>query len=315
MSQFEWTFDAPTGTFRSHALSQRLFEAAVAKSVFMDHVQPIEGFGKNMGEDVTLTRIKNLTEPTDPDLTEAERIPEDDFSLSTTTVTVNEVGRAVPFTSFAQDLTHFDMDNQIQRTLRDQMQLALDTKAATAFKSGQIKYIPTGSTSRTIETDGTPNTQATNNMNVWHLEEIRDYMFDTLHTPPRENDDYVGIFRTLALRGIKRDPDFEEWHKYTDPQVKFNSEIGRMEGIRLIESNHSNALGKIGSSSVLGEGVVFGADGVAMAESQTPELRAAMPADFGRSKAVAWYGQLGFTAIWGDSSNAGEARIVHVASS
>lgn len=314
MAQFEWTFDAPSGTFKSHALSQRLFEAAIAKSVFMDHVQPIEGFGKNMGEDVTLTRIENLTEPTDPDLTEGERIPEDDFTISTTAVTINEIGRAVPFTSFAKDLTHFDLENQIQRTLRDQMQLALDTKSADAFKTAKVKYIPTGATSRTIDTDGTASTQATNNMNVWHLEEIRDYMFDTLHTPPRENDDYVGIFRTLGLRGIKRDPDFEEWHKYTDPQVKFNSEIGRMEGIRLIETNHSNALGKIGSSSVLGEGVVFGADAVAMAEAQTPELRAAIPADFGRSQAVAWYAMMGWKIHW-DTANAGQARIVHVASS
>lgn len=314
MAQFEWVHDAPTGTFKSHAMSARLFEAAIAKSVFMDHVQPVDGFGKNMGEDVTLTRIKNLTEPTDSTLSETDRIPEDDFQITTTSVTIQEHGRAVPFTSFAQDLTHFDMDNQIQRTLRDQMQLSLDTHAAKAFKNAQVKYIPTGATSRTIETNGTANTQATNNMNVWHLEEIRDYMFDTLHVPPRENDDYVGIFRTLGLRGIKRDPDFEEWHKYTDPSVKFNSEIGRMEGIRLIETNHSNALGKVGSSSVLGEGIVFGSEGVAMAESETPELRAAMPSDFGRSKAVAWYGQLGWGIIW-DTSNAGEARVLHVTSS
>lgn len=311
---FTWSFDAPTGTFKSHALSRRLWEAAIAKSVFMDHVTPVEGFGKNMGEDVTLTRIANLTEPTDPDLIETERIPEDDFALTTTAVTIAEQGRAVPFTSFAQDLSHFDLDNQIQRTLRDQMQLAMDTKAATAFKTAQVKYIPTGATSRTIDTDGTASTQATNNMNVWHAEEIRDYMFDTLHTPPLENDDYVGIFRTLGLRGIKRDPDFEEWHKYTDPSVKFNSEVGRMESIRFIESNHSQALSKVGSSSVLGEGVVFGADAVAMAEAETPELRANVPQDFGRSKAVAWYGQLGWKIIW-DTANAGEARIVHVTSS
>lgn len=311
---FTWSFDAPTGTFKSHALSQRLYEAAVAKSVFADHVTPIEGFGKNMGEDVTLTRIQNLTEPSDPDLVETERIPEDDFGLSTQSVTINELGRAVPFTSFSADLSHFDLENQIQRTLRDQMQLALDTKAAAAFKQAQIKYIPTGGTSRTIETDGTFNTQATENMNVWHCEEIRDYMFDTLHAPPADGEDYVGIFRTLGLRGIKRDDDFEEWHKYTDPSVKYNSEIGRMEGIRFVETNHSQALGKVGSSSVLGEGIVFGADGVAMAESQTPELRAAMPQDFGRSKAVAWYGQLGWALIW-DTSNSGEARVMHVGSS
>jgi hypothetical protein len=64
---------------------------------------------------------------------------------------------------------------------------------------------------------------------------------------------------------------------------------------------------------VLGEGVVFGEDGVVLAEAMTPELRAAIPGDFGRSKAVAWYGILEFGIVW-DTGNAGEARIVHVSS-
>ena len=146
---------------------------------------------------------------------------------------------------------------------------------------------------------------------MFHVEEVRDYLFDTLQTPPVEGDDYIAIFRTLGLRGLKRDPSWEEWHKYTDPQAKFNNEIGRIENVRHIETNHANALSKTGTGSVLGEGIVFGADSVAMAEVATPELRAAMPDDFGRSKAVAWYGILEFGLIW-DTANAGEARVVHV---
>ena len=79
MAQFQWQFDAPTGTFKQHALSQRLYEAAVARSVTMDHVRPVEGFGKKMGENVTLTRISNIAEPTSANLIEGERIPEDSF--------------------------------------------------------------------------------------------------------------------------------------------------------------------------------------------------------------------------------------------
>jgi len=64
---------------------------------------------------------------------------------------------------------------------------------------------------------------------------------------------------------------------------------------------------------VLGEGVVFGDDAVAIAEAMAPELRAAIPGDFGRSRAVAWYGILAFDIIW-DTGTAGEAKIVHVGS-
>jgi N4-gp56 family major capsid protein len=313
MASFNWTFDAPTGTYKSHALSSKLYEAAVENSVFVDHVRPVDGYGRNKGETVTLTRVQNITEPTTADLEETVRIPEDEFNLTTKTITVTELGRAVPYTNLAQDLSEYDVENPIQRKLRDQMRLVLDTKAAIAFKLAKVKYVPTGATSNTITTNGTAGALATVNMNFFHVEEIRDYMFDTLQVPPLEGDDYLGIFRTLGLRGIKRDTKWEEWHKYLDPQAKYNGEVGRIEGIRFIECNHARALGKIGSGSILGEGVVFGEDGVAIAEAMTPELRAAIPGDFGRSKAVAWYGILAFDIIW-DTGNAGEARVVHVSS-
>lgn len=312
MATFTWVFDAPTGTYKNHALSRRLFEAAVAESVFMDHVGTIDGFGRKSGESITIARVAEIAEPTDATLDETQRIPEDSFSLVTTQITVKELGRAVPFTSLADDLSEFNIDNAVQRALRNQMRLILDSKAAAAFKKTKIKYAPTGMTSATITTNGTFGATATENMNIFHVEEIRDYMYDTLRVPPI-GDSYVGIFRTLALRGIKRDPDWADWHKYTDPQAKFNGEIGRLEGIRFIETNHSTALGKVGSNAVLGEGVVFGEDAVVMAEALTPELRAALPDDFGRKKAVAWYGILEFGLPF-DTGNPGEARIVHVGS-
>ena len=314
MAQFTWEFDAPAGVFKSHAMSKRLYMAALENTVFMDFVKPVDGYGRKMGDTVTLTRIATIAEPTSANLSEGNRIPEDTYSISTTSVTVVEIGRSVPFTSFSEDLTFFDLENGIQRRLRDQMGLVMDTKAAAAFQTAQVKYIPTGLTAGTFDTDGTASTAATANWNVFHVEEIRDYLFDTLQTPPWEGNDYIGIFRTLGLRGIKRDPDWETWHKYTDPQAKFNNEIGRIENVRHIETNHANALQQVGTNSVLGEGVVFGEDSVVLAEVLTPELRAEAKGDFGRARAVAWYGILEFGIIW-DTANAGQARIVHVTSS
>jgi len=313
MAEFTWTFDAPTGTYKQNALSMKLYEAAVENSIFVDHVRPVEGFGRNSGENVTLTRVQNITEPTDPVLQETVRIPEDSFALSTKLITVKEMGRAVPYTSLHKDLSKYDIENPIQRKLRDQMRLSLDTRAATGFKQAKIKYAPTGAATNNIATNGTFGATATANWNYFHVEQIRDYMFDTLQAPPYEADDYMAIVRTLGLRGIKSDTKWETWHQYTQPQAKANGEVGRIEGIRFAECNHNRALGKVGSGSVLGEGVVFGEDGVALAEAMTPELRAAIPGDFGRSKAVAWYGILEFDIIW-DTGNAGEARIVHVGS-
>jgi len=313
MAQFTWLFDSPTGTYKQHALSKKLYMAAVENSVCVDHARPVDGFGKGKGETATLTRVKNITEPVSADLDETMRIPEDEFDLSTKAILVKEMGRAVPFTSLAQDLSEYDLDNPIQSKLKDQMRLVLDTKAATAFKRTQIKYAATGAATNNITTNGTFGAASTVNLNFFHVEEIRDYLYDTLQAPPYENDMYLGIFRSLGLRGIKRDTKWEEWHKYTDPQAKFTGEVGQIEGIRFVETNHARAFGKVGTGSVLGEGVVFGEDGIALAEAMTPELRAAIPQDFGRSRAVAWYGILEIDTIW-DTGNAGEAKIVHVGS-
>lgn len=324
MAQFTWTFDAPTGTYKNHDISSKLYEEAIADTVMMDFVRPVQGFGKRRGETVTLVRLHDIAEPTNARLSETERIPEDEFDMSTVAITVSEFGRAVPYTSLADDLSKVDPENPIQDALTNQMRLVLDSTAIAAFKTARVKYRITGVSAGTFTTNGSFAGASTANMNVYHVEEIADYLYDTLLCPPYESEDYVGVFRTLALRGIKRDPAWEEWKKYTDPGAKFNGEVGRIERVRFVQTNHGNApasglssaatgLGKVGTSNVLGEGVVFGKDAVVMAEAMSPELRAAIPSDFGRSKAVAWYGIFEFGLVW-DTGNVGQARIVHVGS-
>lgn len=310
-----WTFDAPTGVYKNHDMSSKLRMAAIAETKFMQFVRPEPGYGKKQGESITITRVANITVPTSGKLSEAQRIPEDELTLTTIAITVSEWGRAVPFTSLAQDLGMFDIENIIQKKLRDQMALVLDSAAADAFQSAQVKAIPTGVSALTFDTDGTASSQATVNLNVYHVEQIRDYMFSTLNVPPYEGDDYIGLVSTKAKRGLVSDPAWEQWHKYTDPSMKFKSEIGRLENIRFVEINNTASLsGSLGAGSVLGEGIFFGEDAVAMAVAEDPELRAEIPKDFGRQKAVAWYGILEFGIIW-DTANAGEARIVHLTSS
>lgn len=313
MTQFTWTLDAPTGTYKNHEISSDLRFAAVEKAVLAEFVKAEKGFGKKMGESITISRVRNLTEPGDASLGETEFIPEDNFAMSTTSITAKEIGRAVTFTGWANILSKFDLEDPIQQKLRDQMALVMDTMIATAMKTAKIKYAITGAASNNITTNGTFGAASTENLNAYHVEEISDYLYDTLQAPPYEGEDYIGVFRTLALRGLMRDPDWEEWHKYTDPQAKFKNEAGRYASIRLIKTNHNKAFGKVGTGSVLGEGVVFGADATIMAEVLTPELRMAIPKNFGRFHSIAWYGGLNYGLTW-DTANAGEARAVHIGS-
>lgn len=312
--QMQWQFDAPTGVYKNHAMSAKIREVALPDMKCIQFVSTEPGYGKNKGESITITRVAQAAVPSDARLTEGIAIPEDSFAITTTSITVTEFGRAIPYTSLIEDLGTLDMNNRVQKALRNQLAQVMDTEAATAFKTCAIKYIPTGVTSGVFDTDGTASTTALANMALYHVEVIRDYMKSTLFVSPYEGGDYIGLASTKALRGLKNDPNFEKWHIYTDPKMKFNSEVGRIEQVRFIEVNRTAALADDkGTGSVLGEVLIFGDDPVAMAIATDPELRAKRPDDYGRSQGVAWYGILEFGIIW-ETANPGEARIIHVTS-
>lgn len=313
--QFTWGFDAPTGVFKNHALSDKLYKAAVAQSKTMQFVLPVDGFGRKRGENITLPRVSNLSEPTNGRLSETIKIPEDTISFSTKSITVAEWGRAVAYTSFSNDLANIEIPTAIEQKLQDQMTLTIDKAAMAAFQNAKVKAIPTGEAALTFDTDGTPSSAGVANLNYYHVEQVRDYMYSTLFAPPFEGDEYFCLASTKALRGLKQDPKFEVWNRYTNPEAKAVGEVGKIEGIRFIEVNNPNVLSPSkGTGSVQGEAVFFGADAVAMAMVTAPHLRHAIPADFGRSNAVAWYGIAEWDIIW-DTANAGEARVVHFTSS
>lgn len=311
---FTWTLDAPNGVFKSHEMSSKLRYASIAQCKFMQFVSPEPGYGKGKGDSITISRIANVTEPTDGRLSETQRIPEDDFTITTVAITVTEWGRSVPFTSFSQDLAKLDLENGVQKKLRDQMKLVMDKAAAAAFKTAKVKAVALTASTIQFDTAGAATAPAVSNLKVYHVEQIRDYLYNTLLADPYEGDDYICLLNTKAKRGLVTDSAWQDWHKYTDPQAKYNGEIGRLENIRFIEVNNNNALSNaIGTGGVCGEAVFFGSDAVAMAVAMDPELRAAIPQDFGRQKSVAWYGILEFGMIW-DTANPGEAKVVHLSS-
>lgn len=315
MPTFQWIPDIPAGVLRNRALSDKLRFAAVAEAKFLQFVRPEPGYGKGKGDTLTVPRIKSLPVPTSGRISETTKIPVDKAAVATVSVTVSEWGRAVEYTNLAETLTHFDLRQAQQRVLKNQLKLIMDIGAADAFKGCKVKYIPTGPASGVFDDDGTPSTQATENLAVAHVAEIRDRLVGEFFAEPWNGDDYICLASTKALRGLKNDPDWEEWHKYTDPTVKFKSEVGRIEGVRFIEVNHAAALsGAKGLNNVLGEALFFGDDAVGIAVVQDPELLVAIPGDHGREKSIAWYGILEFFEIW-PTALPGEARIIHVTSS
>ncbi len=298
---FQWIPDVPSGVSRNHALSSDLRFASIARTKFVQFCRAEPGFGAHRGDTVTIQRVRNIAEPTTAVLSATGKIPVDTLAMSTKAITVSEFGRAVGYNRKVELLATFDPENAIQKSLLKQMKLTIDTVAATQFKAAQIRYGPTSQTGGTFTTDGGSTAQtATNNLTVQHVKIIRDYMQETIHVEPYEGDYYMALAAVKATRGVKDDPEFHSWRQYLQPgDAFFHGEVGMIENIRFIEVNHTNALSSTkGTGSVLGETVFFGADPVALAEVEAPELLAGIPGDFGRQRAVAWFGVLAFGIVW-----------------
>lgn len=303
-----WSFDAPAGVYKNHQLSSNIREAAIADAQFMRFTRPESNFGSGKGESVNITRVLPLPQATR--VNEIDRLPSGRPAIDTLDISVSEWGFKIPITEFERNLTHFDLTNQFQRVLRDQMRLTMDDMVATAFKSTPIKYTPQAS-GGLLSTNGTAGGQANVNMGVGDLRTIHDEL-RALKVPKYRNNRYVGILSTKAARGIKNDPEYKDWQAPTGSGPFMDARLRDVEGFMLIETNHEDALADdLGDGGVLGEAVFFGADSVVLATVEEPELRAGIPEDLGRFRDVGWVGTLEAGLVW---DLADYARCIHVTS-
>lgn len=304
-----WTYDAPSGTYKNHALSKNIRREATANTQFMPFLRAESGFGKRRGESVTITRILNL--PLAGRVGETDRLPSGRPAVETKQVRVSQWGFKIPITELEQNLTHFDIMNPFQACLRDQMRLTMDKMAADAFKKTPIKYVSTASGS-TITTNGTAGATSDRNLQIADLRNIHDYLNANLKCPRWNNGKYVGILSTKAARGLKNDPEYKDWLAPTTSEPLITGRLKDVENFMLIETNHFDALDDlVGSSATTGEAVFFGADAAGMVEVMSPEIRLGIPDELGTHRDVGWVGTLDSFLVWERPTL---ARVVHFTS-
>jgi len=310
-----WSQDTPSGPYRNNFLSEELYEASFEKAEVIQWVEPVDGFGKKKGDTVNLFTMTGPVEsPTGGVLQENIRIPETAVGLSGTSFVIQEFGEAVTWTNVYDDFSKYDLPAFIKKRLREVMKLALDVNAGAAFKKSLVTAIPTGSGAITFDQTGAVASAAGAGVGIQHIQLIRDFLYGTLKAPFFGfGDAYIGIFNWAATRSMRVDPLFKEWYVLGNPEKLQRGEIGMVENIRIIETNHDTVLQvvTITGNQQVGQGFVFGDEAVAFAEAQTPELRLRIADDYGRNLGCAWYGQLGF-GLYHATGNAREARIVRV---
>ena len=281
---------------------------------------PDMSLGKHAGETISLFRVASLAVPSSAALDENIRIPIDKTTISQRQITVVEHGRGIEYTNLAEQLGVFRPSSYLQKLLIQQMEFSLDRSAGRAFQSTDMRviFIPTSLTGGTFDTDGTASTLASAEFTFAHCGVIADYLAGDIHCPPYEGNRYIGITTRRTLRGLKNDNMLQAVHLYLrDGDFFYNGEVGMTENIRWVESNVETTLdNSVGTSTTIGEGMVFGDEAVARIEVEAPHLRADpnYQNDFGRTSAVAWYGIYQF-APWYDVSADGFARCVRIGSS
>jgi N4-gp56 family major capsid protein len=321
MAAHNWTFDADFGIYKNHAMSRDLLFVAVGATKILPFTQKVPDFGPNMGETINLVHVNELPDPANGgQLSEAVRIPIDKLSFGNRPITIVPWGRGVEYTDMLRDLGVFDISNITQKALTRQMERAMDTASARAFQDSTsvlICFTPTGATTGTFTTTGTPGAVASANLTFEHIGILADYMAGTVHIPPYQGEDYVGIGSRKLLRGLKSDTLWRQVYMYLQKgELFFKGELGMTENIRWVQTNREQAVSNTaGTSTVLGEGFIFGDEGVARAEVESPHLRADpnYQSDFGRVQAVAWYGKLAFASYWNVSDD-GKAKIIRITS-
>lgn len=229
-------------------------------------------------------------------------------------------GRGVEYTDLNEQLSEFAPSNYLQKELIRQMHYAVDRAAGRAFQStdAQVIFIPTSATGGTFDTDGTPSTVASAEFTFAHCGVLADYLAGDIHCPPWSGDEYMGVTTRRTLRGLKNDNLFQAYHMYLrDGDLFYRGEVGMTENIRWVQVDVDDTLdNSAGTSTTIGEGMVFGDEAVARVEVEAPHLRANpnYQNDFGRSNAVAWYGIYTFAVFYNVSTD-GFARIVRIGSS
>jgi N4-gp56 family major capsid protein len=304
-----WTFDAPTGTYRNHALSTDIRRQAIADVQFMKFMRPEPGFGKKKGESVTITRIMSL--PLAGRVNETDRLPSGRPAIETKTVATSQWGFKIPMTEFEQHLTHFNIMDPFQAALRDQISLTMEKMCADALKLTPVKYTPL-STGGEFVTDGSADSLSNRNLEVQDLRRIHDRLHGDLKCPKFKNGKYVGILSTRAARGLKNDPEYKDWLAPTTSEPLMSGRLKDIEGFALFETNNTDSLGDlVGTSLTTGEAIFFGADAGGLVRIMDPEIRAGIPEELGTFREVGWVGTLEAFLTWERPTL---SRVIHVSS-
>lgn len=285
-----------------------------------------DAIGLHKGQEYKWNRYSKVANRGRP-ISELQKMPETNFTVGQSSLTITEYGNSVPYTGKLEDLGEHDVKDVIDQVLKDDARTTLDRSAAYQFFQTPLRVAPTSGTSTTAVTLTTNSATATTNnveMGTGHVKAISDLMKER-NIPAFDGDNYLAISHVTTYRTFKNS--LEGIHQYTSEGINmiFKGEMGRYENIRFIEQNevpkgHANDAAFVtteGSANDIYTAsadawnnaksswcLFFGADTVIESPAIPEEIRAKLPGDYGRDKGIAWYALTGFGLTHTDATNA-----------
>ena len=189
---------------------------------------------KNGGKKIEFRKYASLPKAMQA-LTEGVTPDGKKLSLSTIEAEVAQYGDYVTL-SDVLDLTNIDpIVVEATKAIGRQAGLTLDTITRNVLQSGTyVWYAPKAD--GTVPTDRSE-LDATCKLTVDLVRRVVAKL--KACNAPKINGDYVAIVHPYVSYDLKNDPKWEEMHKYVTPENMYNGEIGRIEGVRFVETSEA----------------------------------------------------------------------------
>lgn len=191
----------------------------------------------NGGRTIEFRKFSALPKATTP-LTEGVTPDGKAMTVTNVTATVNQYG---DFITQSDVLELTAVDNTIleaTKLLGRQAGLTMDTIVRNVLQSGtNVTYCPSLA-APTTEITSRANLKADSMLTVDVVKKVVAKL-RAQNAPPVDGRNYVAIIHPYVAYDLMSDPKWEDYHKYASPENLFEGEIGRIAGVRFVQTTEA----------------------------------------------------------------------------
>jgi len=305
-----WTNDS--SVHFSPELSKFLRYSGQPQLKFRQFADVKDAMGKKQGDSFNFPKVANVS-TIGGLLVETSTVPQASQTITKGTLTITEYGNSIPFTFKIGELSQFDLEEIIDKGLKDDMVKVLDSAVHAQFNACKLRYVGTATAGNALTTDGTSTATNTSVLNEYHIRKMK-LELEKRHVPTFDGESYVFAGSLEAIESLNGAMVSINQYQQQGYEKIYNGEQGMIHGVRLVKDNNATRLtydltnrtttAKAWTGSYSLEGFMFGKDTVQEGLACPEQIRAKEVTDYGRSHGLAWYFLGGWQLTWDDEPNA-----------